>query len=520
MVRFRWFYNADKESEWLNSMAQQGWAMTDYFLGFYRFAECEPGEYIYQTDMAEKMFGVSDDYRQFMDEMGAEIVCHWSFYVILRRKTKDGPFRLYTDVESRIGYYTKLQNLFGTAAAIQAAGLLSGIFGAVAYDNPFGWVIVLMAGLFLLPFLWQSAHLKKILKELKNRREQTVWEPSEKARSHVLLKRGAIVASLFGAPILYAVLHELGHCIAVWLCGGTVTGFYPFDIRPYMTYEGIMSRFSEGLIDIFGSVIPLMAAVTVLLLWKGSKKHPVLNTCVGIISGTFLLPTFAWVIEPIGRLMTRFDSSSDVQKFIDRTGLHPAVVMLCALLILGLTCLLFIKSRARFSLEFVDRKFAVRFLTFFMTIFLAVMLFSYIGSADEILADGNLKYTAPGSNNSILQEEYDILVTEPGEYVCYVELEVDREGAVGGMVLKSEEEIYLHCTANWGQIEFFPIYLDSGSYSLCFYLLSCEEDWLEFCEITEEDISGLSDYSWTPDIPATVTGKYRIHLASEEKGGF
>lgn len=518
MVRFRWFYDTDKETEWLNRMAQQGWAMTDYFLGFYRFAECEPGEYIYQTDMTEKMFGVPEDYRQFMDEMGAEIVCHWGFYVILRRKASEGPFRLYTDVESRIGYYSKLQNLFGTAATMQAAGLLSGIFSAVVYDNPFGWVLALIAGILLLPFLWQSAHLKNILKEMKNRREQTVLEPGENARSHVLAKRGVIVASLFGAPVLYAALHELGHCIAVWLCGGTVTGYYLFDISPHMTYEGVMPRFSEGLIDIFGSVIPLVAAVAVLLLWRGSKKHPLLNICAGIVSGIFLLSTLAWVMEPIGRLMNRIDYSTDVQRFIDTTGLHPAVVMLCALLILGLTCLLFIKRRERFSLGFVDRKFAVRFLAFLITTTFVVSLFSYMGSADVILADGNLKFTAPGNKNSILQEEYDIVVTEPGEYVCYVEYEVNRQGAVGGMILMSEDEIYLNCTANWGKIEFHPIYLESGSYTLRFYLLSCEEDWLEFCEITGEDINGLSDYSWEPDIPATVTGKYRIHIVSGETG--
>lgn len=516
MVRFRWFYNTDKETEWLNRMAGQGWAMTGFCLGFYRFTRCEPGEYIYQTDVTEKMFGVSEDYRQFMEETGAEIVCLWGFWVFLRRRAQEGPFRMYTDVESTIGYYTKMKNFFGTAEAIEAGGMLSGISAAVMTYSPFVRVLALVAGLFLLLFLQQSVRLKKILKELEGRREKTVAMSDESTRPHMLWKRVAIVASLFGTPVLYTVLHELGHCIAVWICGGTVTGFYPFGthdyVTPHMTYEGIADSFSQGLVHIFGSVVPLAAVVAVLLFWKGSKKHSLLNICVGILSGIFLMPTITWIVEPMGRLMNRFDYRSDVFKFIDTTGLHPIVVMLCALLIFGLTLLLFVKRRARLSLGFMDRRFAVRFLAFLVTLSFTFMLFVYFGSVgtDTILAEGNVAYGITGGRNSILQSEYEISVTEPGEYVCYAEWKLDREGVVAGMSLKSEDETYLSCTANWVQAEFSPVYLDSGSYSLCFYILTCEEDWLEYCEITGAEPSDLADYVWEPGAPAAVTGRYRI----------
>lgn len=516
MVKFRWFYNTDKETEWLNHMAEQGWAMTEFCFGFYRFERCEPGEYIYQTDVAEKLFGVSEYYRQFVEETGAEIVCLWGFWVILRRKAEAGSFQMYTDVESTIGYYTKIKNLFGTVETIEAAGLLSGIYGAVMGYTRFGWVLALVAGLLLLPFLWQTAHLKRILKELANRREETVTAPGEGAHIHMLWKRIVIVASLFGAPVLYAVLHELGHCIAVWLCGGTVTSYYPFGTRdhviPHMSYQGITDSFSHGLVDIFGSIIPLAATIVVLLFWKGSKKHALLNICVGIISGIFLISTLAWIVEPIGRLMNRFDPHSDVSKFLDTTGLHPAVVMLCALLIFGLTLFLFIKRRSRFLLGFVDRKFAVRFLIFLVTACFMEMLLLYFGKvgADTILAEGNIEYAVTGSKDSIVQAEYEILVEEQGEYVGYAEWKLNREGAVAGMALMGGDESYLGCTANWVQAEFYPVYLDSGSYTLYFYFLTCEEDWLEYCEITGTDASNLSDYTWEPDIPAAVTGKYRI----------
>lgn len=148
MVKFRWCYNTDKETEWLNRMAGQGWAMTGFWLGFYRFERCEPGEYIYQIDATEKFFDVSEDYRQFMEEMGAEIIAAWGFSVVLRKKAGAGPFELYTDVESTIERYSKALNVFATAEAIEAACVFSGIFCAVKQYNTFGWVIALAAGLF------------------------------------------------------------------------------------------------------------------------------------------------------------------------------------------------------------------------------------------------------------------------------------------------------------------------------------------------------------------------------------
>lgn len=280
-----------------------------------------------------------------------------------------------------------------------------------------------------------------------------------------------------------------------------------------MTYDGIWSGFSQALVDISGSAIPLAAAVAVLLFWKGPKKYPLLNTCVGIISGIFLMSTLSWIVEPVGRLMNRFDYSSDVSRFIEDTGLHPMIVMLCALLIFGLTCLLFLKRRARLSLGFMDRKFTTRFFAFLITTCVVLLVMLYFGSvgADTILAEGNIQFAVPVDKTSILQEEYEILLTEPGEYTCYVEWTVDREGAVAGIMLKSEDGASpLSCTGNWLKAEFAPFHLDSGRYTLSFYLLSCREDWLEYCEITGAEVSNLADYAWEPDKSAAVTGKYRI----------
>ena len=134
MIRFRLYYNKDTETEWLNKMAADGWALTGFFAGFYRFEECEKGEYTYQVDLGDQLFSVSSEYRELMEELGVEIVVLWGYWIILRKRTADGPFELYTDVDSQIEHYTKILRMFKVACIleiicmlIEVAGGLSGI---------------------------------------------------------------------------------------------------------------------------------------------------------------------------------------------------------------------------------------------------------------------------------------------------------------------------------------------------------------------------------------------------------
>ena len=75
MTKFRLYFNKDKETTWLNNMAKEGYALTKFIAGFYTFEACEPGEYEYQIDFGDKLYAVTDDYREFMEENNIEIVC-------------------------------------------------------------------------------------------------------------------------------------------------------------------------------------------------------------------------------------------------------------------------------------------------------------------------------------------------------------------------------------------------------------------------------------------------------------
>ena len=107
MIKFRLYLNKDAEAEWLNQMAAEGWAMKRFFAGFFAFERCEKGEYVYQVDFGDRLFSVSSDYRELLQDTGIEIVQTWGYWVILRKKASEGKFELYTDVASSIGHYKK-----------------------------------------------------------------------------------------------------------------------------------------------------------------------------------------------------------------------------------------------------------------------------------------------------------------------------------------------------------------------------------------------------------------------------
>lgn len=149
MIRFKLYYDKDKETVWLNKMATEGWALKNFFAGFYKFEPCEKGEYIYQIDLGDTLYSVSDEYRELMGELGVEIVVLWGYWIILRKRAVDGPFELYTDVDSEIEHYRKIRRMFKGAAIIELLALFMELFGGLT-GNDFGWVFALLIGIFVI----------------------------------------------------------------------------------------------------------------------------------------------------------------------------------------------------------------------------------------------------------------------------------------------------------------------------------------------------------------------------------
>ena len=52
-----------------------------------------------------------------------EIVVLWGFWIILRKRAEDGPFELYTDVDSKIEHYRKIRRMFKVVTVIELLAL-------------------------------------------------------------------------------------------------------------------------------------------------------------------------------------------------------------------------------------------------------------------------------------------------------------------------------------------------------------------------------------------------------------
>ena len=173
MIKFRFYLDKDAETEWLNGMADQGYAMTGFCAGFYRFDSCEPGEYRYQVDFGDRFFGVTEDYREFMQDTGAEIVQTWGYWVILRRLAEKGEFVLYTDVDSSIEHYTKIRKMFKVVTVFELICFFIEVFGAVS-GNRLAVAFAFQLGAILLALVSQVFKMNAIIAKLRERKGEAV----------------------------------------------------------------------------------------------------------------------------------------------------------------------------------------------------------------------------------------------------------------------------------------------------------------------------------------------------------
>lgn len=132
MIKYRLYFDKDEETEWLNELSAQGWALKKFFAGFYSFEACEPGKYTYQVDFGEHLFHIGKDYKDFMEDTGVEIVQAWGYWIILRKLTANGPFELYTDVDSSIAHYSKIRNMFRGVSILLMLCLFFELFAGIS----------------------------------------------------------------------------------------------------------------------------------------------------------------------------------------------------------------------------------------------------------------------------------------------------------------------------------------------------------------------------------------------------
>ncbi len=112
-------WDFEKEEQWLNEMALEGWALVAVGLCRYTFERCRPGQYIIRLEM----HGVDDGYIRFMEQTGAVYIGRMIQWIYFRRSAELGPFDIFSDVDSKI---THLQRIGWSLSMIGFANLLIG----------------------------------------------------------------------------------------------------------------------------------------------------------------------------------------------------------------------------------------------------------------------------------------------------------------------------------------------------------------------------------------------------------
>ena len=128
------YWDYEKEEQWLNEMSHKGLALEDYSWCRYVFRDAPAGKYIYRIELLDKTGShyESQKYLKFLEETGIECVATYMRWAFLRKEASLGPFDLYSDIDSKINYYSKVINFWNIFAAMELViGTMNVLIGLV-----------------------------------------------------------------------------------------------------------------------------------------------------------------------------------------------------------------------------------------------------------------------------------------------------------------------------------------------------------------------------------------------------
>ncbi|MBQ5903816.1 MAG: DUF2812 domain-containing protein [Alistipes sp.] len=122
----------DKEEQWLNEMAREGWNLTAVGFCRYIFRRGTPGEYIYKLDIVERTSSdeVKESYFNFLTECDIRIVGEFKDWLYLQKKAADGPFDMKDDTYAKLRTVNKVYSF-----AVRTLCRLLTVFATVILIN-------------------------------------------------------------------------------------------------------------------------------------------------------------------------------------------------------------------------------------------------------------------------------------------------------------------------------------------------------------------------------------------------
>ncbi len=171
----RLFWDFEKEQRWINEHAARGEHLVRHTWGTYVFEQGKPGEWTYRMELlgASPRKPETRSYLEFLAESGIETVAvseQWAYH---RKRAADGPFELYSDLDSRLAHYKRVLALYVslTAALLPLSVVtidnLLDAGRALWFVLPLSAVYFIIAGLFAA----QTLRVGKSIRTLEAQRE-------------------------------------------------------------------------------------------------------------------------------------------------------------------------------------------------------------------------------------------------------------------------------------------------------------------------------------------------------------
>lgn len=169
------FWDYEKEEKWLNEMSAKGMALSDYTWCRYVFTETPNNEYTYRIELLDHVptHPESIAYIKFLEENGIECVSTYVRWIYLRKKSSEGVFDIYSDLESKIKHFKRINTLWNSVMWLEwIVGLANILIGVTNYSyssSSISLVNVVAGGILILlglVFLRAGAPIRKKIKKL------------------------------------------------------------------------------------------------------------------------------------------------------------------------------------------------------------------------------------------------------------------------------------------------------------------------------------------------------------------
>ena len=132
---FLWEY--EKEEEWINQMAREGWMLIRTGFRKYVFEKGKPGEYTYRVELLDKDKNSkeSNSYLLFLKDTGIEIVGECYNWVYLRCKTAECRFDPGDRPLYNLAHLLKLQEFSNKLRSVFVACIAACILGIFILEH-------------------------------------------------------------------------------------------------------------------------------------------------------------------------------------------------------------------------------------------------------------------------------------------------------------------------------------------------------------------------------------------------